>query len=102
MAVIGVGQIGGSVALGARVAGAVTEVVAWSRTKEKLDRAQALGIIDRATRSTADAARGTKVVILATPVRSLKEAAAAIARELDGAALVFDVGNIKNTAIASV
>ena len=48
MAVIGVGQIGGSVALGARVAGAVTEVVAWSRTREKLERAQALGIIDRA------------------------------------------------------
>jgi len=33
MAVIGVGQIGGSVALGARVAGAVTEVIAWSRKK---------------------------------------------------------------------
>ena len=58
MAVIGVGQIGGSVALGARVAGAVTEVVAWSRTRDKLERAQALGIIDRAARSTAEAARG--------------------------------------------
>ena len=80
MAVIGVGQIGGSVALGARVAGAVTEVVAWSRTKEKLDRAQALGIIDRAARSTAEAARGAAIVVLATPVRSLGEAAAAIAQ----------------------
>ena len=36
MAVIGVGQIGGSVALGARVAGAVTEVVAWSRTRDNV------------------------------------------------------------------
>ena len=79
MAVIGVGQIGGSVALGARVAGAVTEVVAWSRTRDKLERAQALGIIDRAARSTAEAARGAGVVVLATPVRSLGEAAAAIA-----------------------
>ena len=37
MAVIGVGQIGGSVALSARVAGAVTEVVAWSRTRDGED-----------------------------------------------------------------
>src|SRR4051795_2808535 len=63
MAVIGVGQIGGSVALGARVAGAVTEGVAWSRTRDKLERAQALGIIDRAARSTAEAARGASVVV---------------------------------------
>jgi prephenate dehydrogenase len=102
MAVIGVGQIGGSVALGARVAGAVTEVVAWSRTKDKLDRAQALGIIDRAARSTAEAARGAAVVVLATPVRSLGEAAAAIARELGDTTLVFDVGSVKGAAIASV
>jgi prephenate dehydrogenase len=102
MAVIGVGQIGGSVALGARVAGAVTEVVAWSRTRDKLERAQALGIIDRAARSTAEAARGAAVVVLATPVRSLGEAAAAIARELDEGALVFDVGSVKAAAIASV
>jgi len=102
MAVIGVGQIGGSVALGARVAGAVTEVVAWSRTRDKLDRAQALGIIDRAAQSTAEAARGADVVVLATPVRSLGEAAAEIARELTNGALVFDVGSVKGAAIASV
>jgi prephenate dehydrogenase len=102
MAVIGVGQIGGSVALGARVAGAVTEVVAWSRTTDKLDRAQALGIIDRAARSTAEAARGADVVVLATPVRSLGEAAAEISRELTDNALVFDVGSVKGAAIASV
>ena len=102
MAVIGVGQIGGSVALGARVAGAVTEVVAWSRTRDKLERAQALGIIDRAAKSTAEAARGAGVVVLATPVRSLGDAAAAIAKELDDKALVFDVGSVKGAAIASV
>jgi prephenate dehydrogenase len=102
MAVIGVGQIGGSVALGARVAGAVTEVVAWSRTRDKLERAQALGIIDRVARSTAEAARGAGVVVLATPVRSLGDAAAAIAKELDDKALVFDVGSVKGAAIASV
>ena len=102
MAVIGVGQIGGSVALGARVAGAVTEVVAWSRTREKLERAQSLGIIDRIAPSAAEAARGAALVVLATPVRSLGDAAAQIAPELDEAALVFDVGSVKAAAIAAV
>src|SRR5262249_5905540 len=71
LAVIGVGQIGGSVALAARVAGAVSEVVAWSRNRETLDRARALGIIDRAAASVEEAARGAALVVLATPVRSL-------------------------------
>ena len=102
LAVIGAGQIGGSVALGARVAGAVTEVVAWSRTREKLDRAQALGVIDRAAGSAAEAARGAALVVLATPVRSLGDAAAEIASVLEPGALVFDVGSVKAAAIAAV
>jgi prephenate dehydrogenase len=102
LAVIGAGQIGGSVALAARVAGAITEVVAWSRTREKLDRAQALGIIDRAAPSAAEAARGAGLVVLATPVRSLGGAAAEIAPVLEPGALVIDVGSVKAAAIAAV
>ena len=102
LAVIGAGQIGGSVALAARVAGAVSEVVAWSRTKEKLERAQALGIIDRGASSAAEAARGAALVVLATPVGSLGGAAAEIAPVLEPGAIVFDVGSVKATAIREV
>jgi prephenate dehydrogenase len=102
MAVMGAGQIGGSVALAARTAGAVTEVVAWSRTREKLERAQALGIIDRSATSAAEAAGGAAIVVLATPVRSLGELAAEIAPALDPHAIVIDVGSVKATAIAAV
>jgi prephenate dehydrogenase len=102
LAVIGAGQIGGSVALAARVAGAVSEVVAYSRTKDKLERAQALGIIDRAAPSAAEAARGAALVVLATPVGSLGGAAAEIAPVLEAGAIVFDVGSVKAAAIAAV
>src|SRR5262245_42650220 len=102
LAVIGVGQIGGSVALAARVAGAVGEVVAWSRTRDKLERAQALGIIDRPAASAAEAARGASLIVLATPVRGLGRAAAEIAPVLEPDALVFDVGSVKASAIAAV
>ncbi|HEY4394590.1 MAG TPA: prephenate dehydrogenase/arogenate dehydrogenase family protein [Polyangia bacterium] len=102
LAVMGAGQIGGSVALAARAAGAVSEVVAWSRTREKLERAQALGIIDRAAPSAAEAARGAALVVLAAPVRSLGELAAEIAPALEPGAIVIDVGSVKATAIAAV
>jgi prephenate dehydrogenase len=102
LAVMGAGQIGGSVALAARAAGAVTDVVAWSRTQDKLDRARALGIIDRAASSAAEAARGAALVVLATPVRSLGELAAEIAPVLEPGALLIDVGSVKAAAIAAI
>lgn len=102
LAVIGVGQIGGSVALAARAAGAVTDVVGWGRSAETLARAQALGIVDRVASSRAEVARGAAVVVLATPVRSLGEVARDIAPALEAGAIVFDVGSVKGTAIREV
>src|SRR5215471_16391464 len=102
LAVIGAGQIGGSVALAARVAGAVGEVVAWSRNPDTLTRARALGVIDRAASSAAEAARGAAVVVLATPVRSLGALAAEVAPVLTPSAVVLDVGSVKVGAIAAV
>jgi prephenate dehydrogenase len=102
LAVVGVGQIGGSVALAARAAGAVTEVVGWGRNAETLERARSLGIIDRAAKTCADVARGAALVVLATPVRSLGEVARDIAPALEEGAIVFDVGSVKGTAIREV
>jgi prephenate dehydrogenase len=102
LAVIGVGQIGGSVALAARAAGAVTEVVGWGRSAETLARARSLGIVDRVAPSRAEVARGAGLVVLATPVRSLGEVARDIAPALEAGAIVFDVGSVKGTAIREV
>ena len=89
-------------ALAARAAGAVTDVVAWSRTREKLDRAVALGVIDRAAGSAAEAASGAALVVLASPVRSLGQLASEIAPSLSPGALVIDVGSVKAAVIAAV
>jgi prephenate dehydrogenase len=102
MAVIGVGQIGGSVALAARAAGAITEVVGWSRSSDTLARARGLGIIDRVAESAAEAARGAALIVLATPVRSLGAIAQDIAGALGEGAIVFDVGSVKGAAIKAV
>jgi prephenate dehydrogenase len=102
LAVVGVGQIGGSVALAARAAGAVTDVVGWGRSAETLERAKALGIIDRVAPARTDVARGAALVVLATPVRSLGEVARDVAPALEAGAIVFDVGSVKATAIREV
>jgi prephenate dehydrogenase len=102
LAVIGLGQIGGSVALAARAAGAVGEVVGWSRSAETLRRAREVGIVDRAATSAAEAARGAAVVVLATPVLSLGALAEEIAPALRDDVLVLDVGSVKQAAIAAV
>jgi len=102
LAVIGVGQIGGSVALAARAAGAVDAVVGWSRSAHTLRRAADAGIIDRAAPSAREAVRGAAVVVLATPVLSLSPLAAEIAPALGDDALVIDVGSTKRAAVAAV
>jgi prephenate dehydrogenase len=102
MAVLGVGQIGGSVALAARAAGAVTEVVGWGRSPQTLERARALGVIDRAADLVTEAVSGAALVVLATPVRSLGGIAKDIAGALAPGAIVFDVGSTKGAAIRAV
>ena len=46
IAILGVGLMGGSLALAAKNAGVVKKIVGWSRTKETLDKALANSIID--------------------------------------------------------
>jgi len=102
LAVIGVGQIGGSFALGARAAGAVGEVVGWSRNPSTVARAKDLGVVDRAAASAAEAVRGAAVVVLATPVRSLGPIAKEIAPLLTPSAVVLDVGSVKVGVLRAV
>jgi prephenate dehydrogenase len=102
MAVCGVGLIGGSLALCARRAGLVGEIVGLGRTQKNLDLALQRGIIDRATRATADAARGAELVILAVPVRMIPETFAAIAPHLPETAVVSDVGSVKGFVVRAI
>jgi len=102
LAIIGTGQIGGSIALAARAAGAVTDITGFGRNSETLRRAVARGILDRAAPSAAEAARGAALVVLATPVRSLGALAGEIAPELGDDALVIDAGSVKTAAVAAI
>lgn len=102
LAVLGLGQIGGSMALAGRAAGMFTEVVGCGRREESLRRARELGLADRTTTSPADAVSGAETVVLATPLASVAAVAGAMAPALAPGALVVDVGSVKGAAVHDV
>ena len=68
-AIVGVGLIGGSLALAARAAGLIGEVVGLGRSEANLAVARERGIVDRTVRDPADLGP-VDLVVLAVPVRS--------------------------------
>ncbi|MFN8216922.1 MAG: prephenate dehydrogenase/arogenate dehydrogenase family protein [Solirubrobacterales bacterium] len=100
VAVLGVGLIGGSIGLAAkRRLGA--EVVGHSRRPATLERALALGAIDRAAESPAAACAGAELIFCAAPVAKL---AAQVGEALAAAgpgAVVTDVGSTKGELVAA-
>ena len=95
MVIIGVGLIGGSLALVCREKGIVSEVVGVGRSEKNLQDAIALKAIDRYTFKAEDAVKGADIIILAAPVRSLVRLAREIAPHLKAGAIVTDVGSVK-------
>ncbi|MDM9558088.1 prephenate dehydrogenase [Bordetella petrii] len=93
LAVIGVGLIGGSVALALRRAGRVGRVLGVGRNAQSLARAQALGLIDAAV--TPEEAAQADVVLLATPVGGLGAMLARLRPHLGAATLLTDAGSTK-------
>ena len=71
VAVIGLGLLGGSVALAARSRGAAREVVGATRSAEARAEAIASGAVDRVL-PLAEVARGADLVVLATPVGAME------------------------------
>lgn len=99
IAIVGVGLIGGSFALGLRRAGAVARIVGADRDREALERAAALGVIDTAAHSVAEAAEGADLVFVAVPVRAMGTVLHDIERGLAPDAVVTDAGSTKSDVV---
>lgn len=101
LVVCGVGLIGGSFALALRRATAVGEVVGIGRSRAALERAQALGVIDRIADDWAAALRDADLVLLAAPVGQMDAIMAAIAPHLQPGTVITDAGSTKRDVIAA-
>jgi prephenate dehydrogenase len=101
IAVLGVGLIGGSVALAARRRlGA--EVAGFDAEPANLERALELGALDRAADSVAQAVADAEVVFCAAPVAALPRLVEEAVRGSDAEAVVTDVGSTKQALLASL
>ena len=102
LAIVGVGLIGGSLALALKEAGAVGHVVGIGRGLPNLETALKLGVVDSITQSLADGVAGADVVFLATPVQSLGSVAEQAMLHLKPGAIITDGGSVKQAVIDAV
>lgn len=100
LVIAGVGLIGGSLALALKQAGVVGEVIGLGRSRETLEHARKLGLIDAIADSPA-AVGGADVVVLAMPVAQTENVLRQIAPYLADHAVVTDAGSTKSDVIAA-
>lgn len=95
IAVLGLGLLGGSLALAARRRGVAASVTGATRRREVLDEAGRSGALDRATPDAAAAVRNADLVVLATPVAAMAGVLRRAAPGLREGCVVTDVGSVK-------
>src|SRR5277367_3935720 len=96
--VVGVGLIGGSFALALRKQGFTGRIVGCDRAAV-LDRALIRGAIDKGFPHPFEAARGSQVVVLATPVLGIVDLIHRLGPALPPKTLLTDVGSTKSQVL---
>ena len=102
LALVGVGLIGSSIALGARAKGLAKEIVITSRSQATRDAAAKLGIADIITRTAPEAVEDADLVILCTPLGAFEAVAREITPHLADGAILSDVGSVKEMVVKKV
>ena len=102
VALIGLGLINSSLARVLRSRAPATEIVGCARTRETLDKAREIGIVDRTALDPAAAVEGADLVVLGTPVGAFGALAARFGPRLAKGAILTDVGSVKEATLAAV
>ena len=99
LVIIGVGLIGGSLALALRKAGFVGEIIGSSRREPHLQKAVELGVIDRYDLDMASAVEGADVVFLSVPLGAMRGVFEAIRPALGAETIITDGGSAKGCVV---
>ncbi len=100
--IIGVGLIGGSLALIAKRKKLVDTVIGYDRRRWNLQKAVSMGVIDRYLLTLSKAVEDADLVVLATPVGTFERISRAIAPYLKEGAIVTDVGSVKGKWVSLI
>ncbi|HEY7317856.1 MAG TPA: prephenate dehydrogenase/arogenate dehydrogenase family protein [Candidatus Binatia bacterium] len=95
MVVVGVGLIGGSLALDARKRGLVGEIIGVGRGEANLRFAKRQGIVDRYVTTEADIPEDTDLLMMATPVQTTVALTKEFLPHLGSGCVISDVGSVK-------
>ena len=102
MAVLGVGLLGGSMALASKRHGLVGSVCGFGRNEDRLKQAQAKGILDDFSVSLETALKDADLVVLATPIGLFRQIAEQMAGYLKKGCVVTDLGSVKSSVVKDV
>jgi prephenate dehydrogenase len=95
LCVIGVGLIGGSLALALKTSGACERITGCGRSTDNLNKAIELGVIDDFSTDPVEAVRDCDVVVLAVPMGRMQSLLEQIKPGLADGAIITDVGSAK-------
>jgi len=101
VAIVGVGLIGGSLALALKEAGVAGHILGFDLDLHNLDQALQLGVIDHAC-SEAEELFAADLIFLSTPVLAMAAALTAIAPHLKPGAILTDGGSVKEAVITAL
>lgn len=99
LAIIGVGLIGGSLALALKKANYVAEIVGYGKDKASCQQACNLAIIDAVADTVEQAVSGADMVVLAVPMGAMAETMATIAPHIMEHTIITDVGSAKSQVV---
>lgn len=99
LCIIGVGLIGGSLALALKKAGYCQSVIGAGRNIDNLKKAQQLKIIDEYTTDLAQAVKDADVIVVAVPLGAMSDVFEKITPAIKNTAIITDVGSAKCSVI---
>jgi len=100
--IIGVGLIGGSLAKVMKAQKLCGEIHGAGRSRETLEQAIKLGVVDHIGRGSAHAVEHADLVVLATPVGTFESIVREIAPHLMKGAILTDVGSVKGGLVRTI
>ncbi|MFK8112407.1 MAG: prephenate dehydrogenase [Rubripirellula sp.] len=102
VAILGVGLLGGSVAMSIGRQRPETKFIGYARTPEKCSQLADLHLLDEVTDSIPTLCRGCDVIVVAAPVDRIAELVIQVSKHAPTGALITDVGSTKEGIVGQV
>lgn len=102
LVIVGVGLIGGSIALAARARNLFSRIVGLGRNPARLQEAVECGVLDTGITAVEQIPHDTSLVVVCTPVANIAADVQRIAPHLPPSAIMTDAGSTKRAICASL